>query len=253
MFEGRSVAVVLPARNEAAWIGVTLDTLPRLVDLAIVVDDASEDATASEVEQRSVDRREGAARPRIELVRRAHRGGVGAAILDGYRAALARGIDVVVVMAGDGQMCPDDLPALLEPIARLRADYVKGDRFRHPDVRHVMPRARRRVGRVLSALTGLAIGMPELSDSQCGYTAITADALRALDLSRVWRGYGYPNDLLGHLARAGQRIEQVTVRPVYRGEKSGLRPRHVAVIGALIARAGLLRLASRSRRAQPGE
>jgi len=240
MFEGRRIAVVVPARNESAWIGTTLDTMPALVDSIVVVDDASTDDTSREVDARSEDPID-----RIRLVRRSVRGGVGAAIVDGYRHALALDADVVVVMAGDGQMCPDDLPALLEPITRGQADYVKGDRFRHPDVRHVMPRARRRVGSVLSFLTAYATGLEGLSDSQCGYTAIAATALRRLPLDRMWRGYGYPNDLLGHLARAGLRVEQVAVRPVYRGEKSGLKPRHVAIIASLIARAAVLRAASR--------
>jgi glycosyltransferase involved in cell wall biosynthesis len=240
MFEGRRVAVVVPARNEAAWIGTTLDTMPAFVDTIVVVDDASTDETPREVEARSVGPND-----RIQLVRRSYQGGVGAAIIDGYRRALLLEADVVVVMAGDGQMCPDDLSSILEPIVRGEADYVKGDRFRHPDVRHVMPHARRRVGRVLSFLTAHATGIEGLSDSQCGYTAIASTALRRLPLDRIWRGYGYPNDLLGHLARAGMRVEQVVVRPVYRGEKSGLKPRHVAIIASLIARAAVLRAASR--------
>jgi hypothetical protein len=59
----------------------------------------------------------------------------------------------------------------------------------------------------------------------------------------MWTGYGYPNDLIGILARHGQRIEEVVVRPVYRGERSGLRPWHVLVILGIIGKSALARRA----------
>ncbi|HTJ85266.1 MAG TPA: glycosyltransferase family 2 protein, partial [Polyangiaceae bacterium] len=218
MFEGLRVSVVVPARNEVDWIGGTVRSIPSFVDHVVVVDDASEDATSKVAL---------GARPDVEIVSHAARRGVGAAIVTGYARALARGADAAVVMAGDGQMCPDDLPSLLAPLVRGEADYAKGDRMKHPDVETVMPRSRYLAGRVLSRLTGAAVGLPELSDSQSGYTAISRRALLALDLDAVWTGYGYPNDLLGRVVVAGFTAVDVPVRPVYRGEKSGLRPYHL--------------------------
>lgn len=229
--------MVVPAKNEAGWIRSVVVTMPSFVDSVIVVDDGSADETAS------IARAAGA-----EVIRRESSGGVGSAIIAGYVRALELGADVVAVMAGDGQMCPDDLPNLLEPIVSGRADYTKGDRFRHPDIAHTMPRMRRVIGGMLSAATGLAIGQPGLSDSQSGYTAISRRALCAIDLDAVWPGYGYPNDLLGHLACAGLRIEDVVVRPVYRGEKSGLRPRHVATIAGLVMRVAARRFKTSTAR-----
>lgn len=234
MFEGQRVLVVVPARNEQAWLASVLTTLPAFVDAAIVVDDGSTDDTARIAEQCGA-----------VLLHHAKSRGVGAALVTGYREALARGAAVVAVMAGDGQMCPDDLASLVGPVVRGEADYAKGDRFRHPDVGHVMPRARLLVGRLLSRLTGLAVGLPDLSDSQSGYTVISRRALEAIELDQLWPGYGYPNDLLGQLCRAELRVLDVCVRPVYRGEASGLRARHVLLISALIARAAYRRLALR--------
>src|SRR5882672_10112965 len=106
-----------------------------------------------------------------------------------------------------------------------------------------MPRARRLGGLVLSWATGHAIGVP-ISDSQCGYTAITRAACDRLDLDALWPRYGYPNDLLSQLARRGLRIAEVPVRAIYADEVSRLKLRHVPIIAALIARAAVARLRS---------
>ena len=99
-----------------------------------------------------------------------------------------------------------------------------------------MPLARRLGTHVLGVLTAWVTGL-SIGDSQCGYTAISAEALRAIDLNTLWTGYGYPNDFLAALARARLPVTEVSVRPIYRGEASGLRPHHVAVIALLLLRA----------------
>jgi glycosyltransferase involved in cell wall biosynthesis len=239
VLESARIAVVVPAFNEARWIAETVTTMPAFVDHVIVVDDASADATSA------LARAAGGAR--TSVLRHADNRGVGAAIITGYRSARALGADVIAVMAGDGQMDPRDLPALLAPIVRGEADYVKGNRLRYPGVWRTMP-ARRLAGTaVLAWLTQRAAGLPALGDSQCGYTAIAAAAIDALDLDAIWPRYGYPNDLLGALARARLRVGEVVVRPVYRGEASGLRARHLLTIGYLIGRVAYRRLAASPR------
>ncbi|MBK8255113.1 MAG: glycosyltransferase family 2 protein [Polyangiaceae bacterium] len=231
--------MVIPSYNEEAWIAETVSTIPEFVDHIILVDDASTDAT-SRVAHSLPD-------GRLEIVRHETNRGVGAAIATGYRTARARGAEAVAVMAGDGQMHPADLYRVVEPIVQQTHDYVKGNRLTHPDVYRSMPLARLAAGHVLGRLTGLAIGKPQLSDSQCGYTAISARAIDALDLDRLWPRYGYPNDLLGEIARRGLSIGEVPVRPVYRGEASGVRPWHVGTVMFLLARTVLRRANERRR------
>jgi glycosyltransferase involved in cell wall biosynthesis len=236
VLEGAKIAVVVPSYNEARWIGETVSTVPAFVDDILGVDDASCDDTS--------DRAELVGDPRVSVVRHASTRGGGGAIATGYRAARARGADVVAVMAGDGQMHPDDLRGVVEPVVRREHDYVKGNRLRHPEALAIMPLGRLAAGHVLGWLTGLAIGQPGLSDSQCGYTAISGRAVDALDLGALWPRYGYPNDLLGELARAGLSIGEASVRPVYRGEASGIRPWHVGTVMYLLARVIYRRVAT---------
>lgn len=226
MLHGKSIAVVVPAFREARILPRMLRRQPALVDAVIVVDDASDDGTA--------DAARAVADPRVDVLRHESNRGVGAAIVTGYRHALSRGFDVLAVMAGDDQMHPDDLAAVVAPVAAGEADYVKGNRFVHASARH-MPVLRRLGGELLSAATRLATGL-RVSDCQCGFTALDAAAARSLPLDELWPRFGYPNDLLGLLAARGHRVRDVPVRPVYADEASGIRALHVVSILALIAR-----------------
>jgi glycosyltransferase involved in cell wall biosynthesis len=206
MFRELRVAVVVPAYNESEKIAATVRSIPDFIDDIFVVDDASTDDTKARALACDRD---------VEVVRHADNRGVGAAIATGYKRALAAGADIAVVMAGDGQMDPEDLPALLAPIAEGTADYVKGNRFKHPEIWTVMPPTRIVGNALLSAATRVTSGYHHVFDSQCGYTAIHRRALAAIDLDVLWARYGYPNDLLSRLYVAGVRVVDVPVRPIY--------------------------------------
>ena len=87
-----------------------------------------------------------------------------------------------------------------------------------------MPHTRYLGNAVLSLLTKIASGYWHIADSQSGYTAISAEMVRELDLDRVYTGYGFPNDLLVHLNVWNARVRDFPSRPVYGvGERSGIR------------------------------
>lgn len=234
MHAGKRVAVVVPAFREGRLIRRMLSAIPQFVDVILLVDDASDDDTVAAA--RSVDD------PRLRIVQHVHNRGVGAAIVSGYAEAFSLGADVAVVMAGDAQMDPLDLPALLAPIVAGDADYTKGNRLDFPGARARMPWTRFLGNHVLSQLTRLVTGIP-VTDSQCGYTAITREAAERLPLARLWPRYGYPNDLLGEIAMTGLRCVDVVVRPIYADEVSGIGLRHALfVVPYVLLRVALRRM-----------
>ena len=220
MVEGKRVAVVVPAYEEERLIGETLRGVPAFVDRIYVVDDASSDATA--------ERARAVGDPRVEVIVHERNGGVGAAILSGYKRALEHGIDVTCVMAADNQMDPAELVDLVLPVSRGEVDYTKANRLFSGEAWEVIPRTRYLGNAVLSLLTKIASGYWHVADSQAGYTALSLDALRRLDLERVYRRYGFPNDLLVHLNVVNARVRDLPSRPIYGvGERSGIRLRKV--------------------------
>jgi glycosyltransferase involved in cell wall biosynthesis len=240
MYRRLRVAIVIPAHNEAKLLPQTLAGLPDFADHIIVVDDASTDGT--------IHAAQGCGDPRIKIIERASNGGVGAAIVTGYQHALSLDVDVTVVVGADAQMDPEEMSLLLNPILNDQADYVKGDRLGHPEVNVRMPKIRLIGNRILTRLTRLSTGYRHIRDSQCGYTAISTDALRTIALEDLYPRYGFPNDVLAKLAEYNFRVMDQPVTPIYGSEQSGIRIYRVIMpILWLLFRAGVRRVMKQKR------
>lgn len=220
MYKGKSVAVVVPAYNEEKLIGKVIETIPDYVDYLVIVDDLSKDQTVEVVNGYI-----GASNDRIVLICKEKNVGVGGAIAAGYKWCRDHKIDATAVMAGDAQMDPSDLPALLDPVVNGEADYTKGNRLFTGEAWHKIPKARYMGNAALSLLTKIASGYWHVADSQTGYTVATYKVLSTLDLDAIYKRYGMPNDMLVKLNIYNFRVRDVEIQPVYGiGEKSGIKP-----------------------------
>jgi hypothetical protein len=164
----------------------------------------------------------------VEVIRHEVNTGVGGAVLDGHRRVLAEGIDVAVVMAGDAQMDPAYLPALLDPIADAGYGFTKANRFFSMESFAGMPRHRIWGNVALGFMTKLASGYWHLFDPQNGYTAIRRTALERLPFGQIALGYPFENDLLIHLNILGVRARDVPVPALYGDEVSKMRVHRIA-------------------------
>ncbi len=274
MYEGHSIAVVVPAYNEAELIGSVLESMPSIVDRVYAVDDCSTDATWAAInrhvepgrraprvdnllEVRDYDafRRSGqdptvtdggARSPTVVPLRHETNRGVGAAITTGYEQSLADEMDVTAVMAGDGQMDPEQLTKLLDPIVDGRVAYAKGNRLLTGADRKEMSNWRRFGNLTLSALTKIATGYWGLMDPQNGYTAISRRALETISLETLYERYGFTNDLLGELNTHGFQVADVAMPARYGREESDIRYRSfIPNCSQLLCRRFLTRLHKR--------
>lgn len=238
-FFGRCrIGVVIPAYNEELLIEETIRSIPAYVEKFYVIDDCSTDGTPEAI-KRAVD-------PRMMSVRHAKNRGVGAAIITGYKLALADGMDLVAVMAGDNQMDPVQLPGLLMPVIEGKADYTKGNRLIIKEYRKGMSKWRFFGNSLLTLLTKIASGYWHITDPQNGYTVISRKALQAIDLDTVYTYYGYCNDLLIKLNAYGMKTMDVAMPSRYGKERSHIRySKYILKVSPMLFRGFLWRLKTR--------
>lgn len=223
MYKENTVCVVVPAYNEEKLIGKVIETMPAYVDKIVVVDDKSTDRTA-EIVREAADKSKGW----VVLIQHEKNQGVGGAIASGYKWARDNKMAVTAVMAGDAQMAPDDLPNLLEPVVTGQIDYAKGNRLFTGNAWNIIPKVRYLGNSFLSLLTKIASGYWHIADSQTGYTVINLRSLELIDIDKIYKRYGMPNDLLVKLNIYNLRVRDVPVKPVYNIDgKSGIRIHHV--------------------------
>jgi len=271
MYRGSSVGVVIPAYNEEGFVGDVIREMPAYVDRIYVIDDRSTDGTWGEIlEAARADASEhgsydgttvqqlvadGGATAlanratvrdtigRVVPIEHRENRGAGGAIKTGYLAALADGVDATATVDADGQMDLSQLPRLLEPIVEGRADYAKGNRLLSREYRAAMPRFRFIGNATLTFLTKIASGYWKTMDPQNGYTAISHDALAAIDVENLYEYYGYCNDLLVKLNVHGMRVADVAMPAVYGEEESSIAyAEYIPKVSVMLLRDFLWRL-----------
>ena len=213
----KKIAVIVPAYNEEVLIKKTLNSIPGKVSKIIVVNDSSKDNTKKIVESLMIENK------KIELINFKKNSGVGAALIAGYEYCYENKFDIAVVMAGDAQALPADFDNLIEPVLNGKADYSKGNRLNHNNVKEIMPRHRFIGNTFLTILTKFASGYFHIMDPQMGYTALKVEILEKIDISNLIKRYGYPGHLLFLLNMADAVVVDVEVTPHYDIEKSGIK------------------------------
>jgi glycosyltransferase involved in cell wall biosynthesis len=269
MYRTHTVAAVVPAHNEAPFVGTVLAEMPSFVDRVYVVDDASSDGTHEAVLAAAppAENHDSAfedadllastalsdrvatvtRRGRVVLLRHAENRGPGGAVATGYLAALSGGAELVATVDGDGQMNPEQLPRFLDPLVDGEADFATGTRLLNGGHAREMPALRLFGNYVLTLLCRLSSGYWTLTDPVNGYTTITRDALVAIDPASTHEGYGYGTQLLARLHADDRRVVDVPHASRYGDEESGIDYRRYATrVSLLLLRTFLWRL-SRER------
>lgn len=218
MYKNKTICIVVPCYNEETQIGRVIETLPEFVDKIIIVDDFSKDKTVGIVKSMMPNNQ------KIELLMHEKNQGVGAAIASGYKWARNNNMDIAVVMAGDGQMDPNELTNVIDPVVDEEVDYTKTNRLLSGEAFKKIPKVRYFGNSILSLFTKIASGYWHIADSQSGYTAINKKALHTINWDKMYKKYGQPNDLLVRLNIYNFKVRDIYTRPVYNiGEKSKMK------------------------------
>jgi dolichol-phosphate mannosyltransferase len=215
------VAVVIPAYRVSRQILGVLQAIGPEVERVYVVDDGCPEGTGDLVGARCSD-------PRVTVLRHPANEGVGAAVITGYRAAMADGAQIVVKVDGDGQMDPALIEDFVAPIRAGHADYTKGNRFFDPEGLEQMPRTRLVGNAVLSFMNKVSSGYWDIFDPTNGYTAIHANVLRRLPLHKIGRRYLFETDMLFRLNILRAVVWDVPMHARYGDEVSNLKVSRVA-------------------------
>lgn len=209
------IAVVIPCFKVTQHILGVIANIGDEVWRIYVIDDACPDSSGHFVETHCKDRR-------VRVVYHEFNRGVGAAMITGYRAAIADGADVIVKIDGDGQMDPSLIPHFIGPIVAGEADYAKGNRFFDLEEIGAMPRVRLFGNAMLSFLTKLSSGYWDLFDPTNGYTAIHADVARHLPFRKISCRYFFETDMLFRLNILRAVVVDIPMDARYGNEVSNL-------------------------------
>jgi len=204
------VVVLIPTYNERdnlSRIVARVRTATPMADI-LVLDDNSPDGTGALADELA------ATDPRVHVMHRTGKQGLGAAYLAGFAWAIEHDYDAAVEMDADGSHQPEQLPALLA--AAADADLVIGSRWVRGGSVVNWPLHRKVLSVGANVYTRYLLGMP-VHDATAGYRVYRTSVLKALDLSAVnSRGYGFQVDMTWALTRAGLRVVEVPIEFVER-------------------------------------
>jgi glycosyltransferase involved in cell wall biosynthesis len=212
--ERRVIAAVIPCYRVARQLPRVVSTIGPEVTAIFCVDDACPEESAATLRQFDDER--------IRIIQRTVNGGVGAATCEGYQAAIEAGADIIVKLDGDGQMDPRLISALVGPIVRGEADYVKGNRFFNIETIGRMSWRRTLGNAGLSFMTKLSTGYWDIFDPTNGFTAIEARVARELPLDKLHRRFFFESDMLFRLGVLRARVVDLPMTSVYGSEHSNL-------------------------------
>lgn len=210
------IAVVIPCYKAGRSLPFLIAAIPPIVERIYCVNDASPDDTGQVADWLAK------FNDRVTTIHRPQNGGVGAAMVTGFRAAIADGMQIIVKLDSDGQMNPAFIPTLIAPILAGEADFVKGNRFFELDSVRAMPTQRLIGNAGLSFLSKLSTGYWQMFDPTNGYLAVHASVLAALPLGKLHPRYFFESDLLFRLSTLGANMVEVPMEAVYQDEKSNL-------------------------------
>ncbi len=214
----KKIGILVVAYNAASTLAGVLDRIPddfrSRIDQVLVCDDHSQDSTYlvglgySQMSELP-----------ITMVRHPQNLGYGGNHKAGYQMAIDAGLDIIVLLHGDGQYAPECLPQMIEPLERGECDAVFGSRTMIPGAARAggMPLYKYVGNRILTKVENTLLGM-NLTEFHSGYRAYSVDALKSIPFDGNSDGFDFDTEIIIQLHDAGRRIVEIPI-PTYYGDE----------------------------------
>jgi glycosyltransferase involved in cell wall biosynthesis len=197
---GPKVLAAIPCLNEEISIGSVVLQTRKYVDEVMVVDDGSRDETARLAEEAGA-----------TVIRHRKNLGKAAGVKTALRYALDHPFDLIILLDGDGQHKPEEIPSLTRPVIGDEADLVIGSRFL--DGNNGSVPVYRRLGQTILTMLTNASSTQKTTDSQSGFRALNRRAMESLTVES--EGYNIESDMISHLSQKGIRIQETPITAIY--------------------------------------
>lgn len=201
------LCAVIPVYNESKAISNVVTQVRQQNLDVIVIDDGSSDNSAD------IARNCGAI-----VLKNITNQGKGASLIQGLNYVLNNNFDAAILMDGDGQHLPQDIPLFLQKYEATNAPLIVGNRMQNTKS---MPPVRYLTNKFMSWIIS-KVANQDITDTQCGFRFITKDLISKIKFTT--RRYETESEMLIQAANLGYKIESIPVQTVYRGEKSQINP-----------------------------
>ena len=199
--------VVIPTYNEARTIASLVRQIREQNLEVVVVDDGSQDNTSQMAKNSGA-----------TVLINQHNEGKGASLIKGFSYALSKDFDAVIMMDGDGQHAPQDLPYFIRVAQYSNSGIIIGNRMTR--VKN-MPLVRFLTNKFMSWIISL-VAKQNIADTQCGFRLIKKEVLEKVNFKT--HNYETESEMLIKASRIGFKIESIPIRTIYNKEKSQINP-----------------------------
>lgn len=213
------IGILVVAYNAEATLRDVLLRIPAeimdKVEEVFVFDDASQDQTTEVGKRHKAATRD----DKLSIYRNPVNLMYGGNQRRGYQYAIERGLDIVVLLHGDGQYAPEVMQELLTPLEQGQADMVMGSRMLVPGAarRGRMPFYKYMGNKILTTTQNWLAGT-SFSEFHSGYRAYSCQALRTIDLHRLTTNWHFDTQIILEFIKRGYRVQEVPI-PTYYGDE----------------------------------
>jgi glycosyltransferase involved in cell wall biosynthesis len=217
MINQYTIGLIIPCYKVKAQILKVISGIDEYIDYIYIIDDKCPEKSGEFVLNNIKED------PRLKVIFNKINLGVGGAVKEGYKNGIKDNCDILVKVDGDGQMDPNLIKSLIQPIINGEADYVKGNRFYYLGNIKSMPKIRLIGNSILSFINKIVNGYWNIMDPTNGFTAIHTYSLKMLPLHKIDNRYFFESDMLFRLGTIRAVVKDFSIKAVYADENSSLK------------------------------